>query len=61
MPVGRELRTFLEDEAGAELVEWAVVTMVLLAATVVALIAIGDELERIFTSMLDQLERFPEG
>ncbi|MGD9001365.1 MAG: hypothetical protein PVF04_01780 [Anaerolineae bacterium] len=56
-----ELKCFFEDESGAELVEWAVVTMVLLAATAAVLIAIGDELERIFTSMLEQLERYPEG
>ncbi len=55
-----ELRLFLTDESGAELVEWAVVTLILLGATAAVLIAIGDELERIFTSILNQLERIPE-
>jgi Flp pilus assembly pilin Flp len=58
--MSKELERFLKDENGAELVEWAVVTMVLLAASVAVLIAIGDELERIFTSILNQLERIPE-
>jgi len=55
-----ELERFFKDEVGAELVEWAVVTMILLVASVAVLIAIGDELERIFTSILNQLERIPE-
>ena len=58
--MSEELKRFLKDENGAELVEWAVVALVLLSASVVVLIAIGDELERIFTSILNQLERIPE-
>jgi len=54
-----ELQRFLRDEAGPELVEWAVVTIVLLAATVLVLIAIGDELKRIFQGILDELQRVP--
>jgi Flp pilus assembly pilin Flp len=61
MPVNRELKDFLDDELGAELVEWAVVTLVLLAVAVPVLIAIGDELARIFNDILSQLERIPEG
>jgi len=55
-----ELERFLRDENGAELVEWAVVTLILLAASVVALTAIGDEVYRILNNILDQLERIPE-
>jgi len=58
--MSEELKRFLKDENGAELVEWALVTMILLAASVGVLIAIGDELERILTSILNQLERIPE-
>jgi Flp pilus assembly pilin Flp len=61
MPVGQGFRDFLEDESGAEFVEWAVVTLILLAVTVPVLIAIGDELARIFNDILGQLERIPEG
>jgi len=55
----RELRRFLRDEAGPELVEWAVVTIILLLATIPILITISDELKRIFEGMLAQLERIP--
>jgi Flp pilus assembly pilin Flp len=61
MPVNRKLKDFLDDELGAELVEWAVVTLVLLAVAVPVLLAIGDELARIFNDILSQLERIPEG
>ncbi|HIC92813.1 MAG TPA: hypothetical protein EYP09_00985 [Anaerolineae bacterium] len=57
----REWQRFLRDESGPELVEWAVVTIILLLATVPVLIAIGDELKRIFTNVLNQLQRIPEG
>ncbi|HIC92812.1 MAG TPA: hypothetical protein EYP09_00980 [Anaerolineae bacterium] len=40
----RELRRFWKDEAGPELVEWAVVTIILLVATIFVLRAVGDEL-----------------
>ncbi|MGD2176514.1 MAG: hypothetical protein PVG71_01705 [Anaerolineae bacterium] len=56
-----KLKCFFEDESGAEFVEWAVVTLILLAVTVPVLIAIGDELARIFNDILSQLERIPEG
>lgn len=43
------------------MVEWAVVTIILLLATVPVLMAISDELKRIFTNVLNQLQRIPEG
>jgi len=55
----RELQRFLRDEAGPELVEWAVVTIILLLATIPVLILISDELKRIFEDILAQLERIP--
>ena len=54
-----ELQRFMRDEAGPELVEWAVVTIILLAATVLVLREIGVELERIFRSILDELRGIP--
>lgn len=51
-----ELRRFLVDESGPELVEWAVVTLVLLAATVVVLLNIGDALRAQFWSILCDLD-----
>ncbi len=44
------------DESGPELVEWAVVTLVLLAATVVVLLNIGDALRAQFWSILCDLD-----
>jgi Flp pilus assembly pilin Flp len=41
----RELKQFWQDESGPELVEWAVVTIILLVAAVVAYRLIGDRLE----------------
>lgn len=55
----QELQKFVKDESGPELVEWAVVTIILLLATVPILMAISDELKRIFEDILTQLERIP--
>jgi Flp pilus assembly pilin Flp len=54
-----ELQRFLRDEAGPELVEWAVVTLILLAATVLVLREIGAELERAYREILAELQRIP--
>jgi Flp pilus assembly pilin Flp len=55
----QELRSFWQDEAGTEMVEWAVVTVILLAATAMILIQIGDELKAAFQDILDELQRSP--
>lgn len=52
----KELQRFWRDETGPELVEWAVVTLVLLAATVVVIQAIGVELERVYRDILTELQ-----
>jgi Flp pilus assembly pilin Flp len=52
-----ELREFLQDETGPELVEWAVVTVVLLLATGVLLSQIYDRVIEVMTSILVQLTR----
>jgi len=54
-----ELKRFLRDEAGPELVEWAVVTLILLAATVLVLREIGAELERAYRDILAELQGIP--
>ena len=51
----REFQRFLSDESGPELVEWAVVTVILLGATVFILIAIGDQLTARFQAILNEL------
>ncbi len=50
-----EFRRFLYDDSGPELIEWAVVTVVLLAATFVILVAIGDALKARFLAILCDL------
>ena len=49
------MRRFLLDESGPELVEWAMVTMVLLLATGLILIQIYDEVIRVMEQLLQQL------
>ena len=48
----RELRRFLSDESGPELVEWAIVTVILVLATYLILQAIGDQLTAIYREIL---------
>ncbi len=50
-----ELRRFVADESGPELVEWAVVTVVLLAATFLILVAIQGALRARFLNILCEL------
>jgi Flp pilus assembly pilin Flp len=51
----RELRRFLFDESGPELVEWAIVTVILVLATVLILGAIGTQLTAMYQRILDLL------
>ena len=48
----RELKRFLGDERGPELVEWAIVTVILVLATWLILQAIGDQLTSIYREIL---------
>jgi len=50
-----ELVRFYKDESGPELVEWAVVTVILILATFAILQAIGGELSRIYGTIRDTL------
>lgn len=52
-------RRFFHDDGGAELVEWAVVTIILLVATVPALLALQGELLDMFTNVFKVLEAPP--
>jgi Flp pilus assembly pilin Flp len=52
-------RRFWKDEDGAELVEWAVLTIILLVATVPALLALTDELLEMFKNVFDTIEKPP--
>ena len=51
----RELRRFMSDEKGPELVEWAIVTVILVLATVLILGAIGRQLTTMYQRILDLL------
>ena len=53
-------RTFwVEDEGGAEMVEWAVVTVILLVATVPLLLALNSELIDMFRRVFEVLQDPP--
>jgi Flp pilus assembly pilin Flp len=52
-------RQFLADETGAEIVEYILLTLVILAFTLLALIAIGQKLQQILNNILNQLQRVP--
>lgn len=56
----QELRRFLRDESGPELVEWAVVTVILILATFAILQAIGGELNAIYVRIRDTLIKAKE-
>jgi Flp pilus assembly pilin Flp len=52
----RELQRFVKDESGPELVEWAIVTLILILATFAILQLIGDELKTSYNRILDTLK-----
>ncbi|HID86786.1 MAG TPA: hypothetical protein EYP55_05330 [Anaerolineae bacterium] len=52
----REFQRFLKDESGPELVEWAVVTIILLVATVLILRAVGGALTKTYTDIRDWID-----
>lgn len=57
----RELKQFWQDESGPELVEWAVVTIILLVAAVLAYRAIGTELKATLDSIAAWITCVREG
>ncbi|MFQ5459664.1 MAG: Flp family type IVb pilin [Anaerolineae bacterium] len=50
---------FWHDESGPEMVEWAVVALVLLAFTVAGILAIRDSLIDMFQAAFTKLEAVP--
>ena len=52
----QELKRFLRDESGPELIEWAVVVVILILATFAILQLIGGELSRIYNVILNTLK-----
>jgi Flp pilus assembly pilin Flp len=52
-------RRFWDDEGGAEMVEWAVVTIVLLVASVPAILALQGELLEMFANVFAAIEKPP--
>jgi Flp pilus assembly pilin Flp len=59
--MNRALKTFWNDESGAEFVEWAVVVIILLVAAVVVYRLVGDELANILEKIADYLEAVRTG
>ena len=53
------LQRFWSDQSGAEMVEWAVVTIVLLVASVPAILALQGELLDMFVNLFNALEKPP--
>ena len=52
----RELKRFLEDETGPELVEWAIVTVSLVLATFALYQQIGQQVARLLTTIVEALQ-----
>lgn len=55
----QELRRFFADESGPELVEWVVVTLILLIFTIATMMAIGGRLKDMFVAILTELQTIP--
>ena len=53
------MRRFWQDELGAEMVEWALVTMILLVFTVGALIALRDKLIELYQTVFTAIQQDP--
>jgi len=54
-----KLKRFWGDESGAEMVEWAMVTLVLLVFTAGAIMALRDELIKLYSTMFDAIQKDP--
>ena len=53
------LKRFWDDDHGAEMIEWAVVTVVLLLATVPAILVMREGLLDMYRQVFDALEQEP--
>ena len=54
------IRRFRADESGAEMIEWAVVTIVLLVATVPVLILLKSTIIATIREILEAMQEDPE-
>jgi Flp pilus assembly pilin Flp len=50
---------FVRDDSGPEMLEWAVVTLVLLVATAFAILDVRSELFRAFDRILQRMAQVP--
>jgi len=48
----QEIKRFIHDDSGPELIEWAVVTIILLLATILILGTISENLSKIYNTIL---------
>jgi Flp pilus assembly pilin Flp len=53
------LKRFWSDDRGAEMVEWAMVTIVLLSFTVVAILALRGELIKLYQAVFQAIQKDP--
>ncbi len=57
--MGTNLQEFWRDESGPEMVEWAVVTVILLVATTFVIILLRNELIALFQAIFVKLSEQP--
>ncbi|MHB1295418.1 MAG: hypothetical protein ACYC4R_10545 [Anaerolineae bacterium] len=57
----RNRRSIYSDELGAEVVEWAVVTLILILATYAILLAVGNEVGSVANSILEAARKLVGG
>lgn len=53
------LRRFWSDTSGAEMIEWTLVTIVLLSTTMFIIILLQDEIMKFYESIFGALEKAP--
>lgn len=51
------LRSFFRDESGATAIEYGLIAALIAVAIITALIALGDELDRIFNLITSELSK----
>jgi Flp pilus assembly pilin Flp len=57
--IGSNLSRFWRDERGAEMVEWALVTLILLTFTVAAILALRGELIKLYQAVFAAIQKDP--
>ena len=59
IPVLQEWKRFLADEAGAEVVEYILVTIIVLVFTILSFVAFGTKLRELLRQILTLLDQIP--